>query len=240
MTLRLVPVGGRASAAVPDETCLGCHESIIRLVTDSKGYRILHEKCGAESTCPDCHSSTAHGSAVRWLRTSEMNDCLACHNTAEVSQNCGLCHVERDERQRLAAGSWQVTHGAAWEQTHGMGDTRTCAACHARDYCVRCHDVVLPHGELYIRRHAAEAVQKPAACEKCHSRSFCDDCHGMEMPHPEEFPRTHSSIVESEGEAPCARCHLKADCEDCHTAHVHPGGAVPYGTTTITAPETTE
>lgn len=240
MTLRLVPVGGRASAAVADATCLSCHEAVSREVTRSKGYRIRHETCAEDSACVDCHSNTAHGTQVSWLRTAQMDECLVCHSTQEVSRNCALCHDDRDERQRLATGSWQVTHGANWEQTHGMGENRTCAACHPGDYCVRCHEVELPHGDLYIRRHAAEAAQKPAACEQCHARRFCDDCHGMEMPHPEEFPRSHSGIVDKDGEELCARCHVKSDCDDCHARHVHPGGAVPFGTTTITVPETTE
>lgn len=234
MALRIMPVGGRAAAMVPDATCLSCHEPVTRGVTTSNGYSIQHSTCAAESVCVDCHSYTAHGTATRWVRTSQMDKCLACHNTTEVSKSCTTCHVERSPRQRLAAGTWRVTHGPNWRQTHGMGDNRTCAACHPNDYCARCHVVQLPHGKAFLDRHAEEARDNLVACRTCHQQEFCDDCHGIKMPHGGAFAKDHGDVVRANGRDACNRCHLQVDCDDCHMRHVHPGGALPFGKTTIT------
>ncbi len=233
MTLRFVPVGGRAIASVPDATCLSCHEQVLGEVSSSKGLRIAHVTCAVGRTCGDCHSGTAHGSAVAWLRIAEMEKCLECHGTGEVSADCGKCHDPRTQRERLGVGAWRVTHGAEWETTHGMGNSDTCAACHPSNYCARCHGIDLPHEAGFLESHGQTAKESPSSCGTCHRRNFCDDCHGLEMPHPAEFTPAHSAIASGTADVVCATCHVASDCSGCHVKHVHPGGAIggaPAGT----------
>ncbi|MBN2405470.1 MAG: hypothetical protein JXE06_07815, partial [Coriobacteriia bacterium] len=70
MTLQLAPSSGRAVAHVDDDRCLACHDRVLEETTSSRGYRIRHDQCAEGRQCVDCHSATAHGSAVTWVRVS--------------------------------------------------------------------------------------------------------------------------------------------------------------------------
>ena len=225
MALHLAPAGSGQIATVTDSTCLSCHEAVMKGIVTADGISVDHAQCSKGRMCVDCHSDTAHGTAVAWPKTVNMNQCLDCHAADRVRDDCTTCHSERSARQRVRTGEWAVTHGPNWEQTHGMGDWDTCAACHPADYCVRCHGLPLPHDEAYIRSHPAQALEQPKDCAVCHKQAFCDGCHGLEMPHPTLFTPAHSFIVERQGSRVCMRCHVQEDCDTCHVRHVHPGGA---------------
>lgn len=225
MWLRVAPVYSGPLASIPDDTCLSCHESVMKQVVTAGGLSIEHSQCSKGRLCTDCHSQTAHGVAVRWAKTSQMNQCLDCHATTKVRSACATCHAARPVQQRVATGEWAVTHGPNWKQTHGMGDLPTCASCHPDDFCARCHGIPLPHDASFIRTHPAAAQTNRDNCTVCHAQAFCDNCHGLEMPHPVTFTPIHSSIVKQRGTAVCYRCHVQDDCTNCHVKHVHPGGA---------------
>lgn len=222
MNLGIRQTGGRAASPVTDTSCLSCHVEVLDRTTTSNGYRVSHANCTKDRVCVDCHSNTAHGDTVRWVRTSSMTDCLECHGSGDATAECDTCHDARTETERLGRGAWKVTHGPNWETAHGMGDTRSCGACHPSGYCARCHSIDLPHGSDFLIQHAADAVAQPAVCDSCHKESFCKDCHGIEMPHPSGFTPTHAQVVKDDGEAACLRCHERADCTQCHETHVHP------------------
>jgi len=225
MVLGLSAPRERANAAVPDATCLACHGDVLKGVVGDSGLRILHSKCAKDLSCSGCHSSTAHGTATKWLRTAQMDQCLKCHSTDEVSVACDLCHSAKRENNRISSGSWAVIHGANWETTHGMGDWDTCRACHDAAYCAGCHRMPLPHPADFLRTHSTPAQADLAACRTCHDARFCDDCHGVPMPHPAGFTPSHAGLVKSKGKTACLRCHKSEDCAACHAKHVHPGGA---------------
>ena len=225
MGLRLAPTGTGPIAGIPNETCLACHDAVMKKTVTSNGLTIQHSTCSKGRMCTDCHSETAHGTAVLWPQTSQMNQCLDCHSTSQVRSDCNKCHQGRSVQQRLRTGEWAVTHGPNWKQTHGMGDLHTCASCHPDDFCVRCHGIPLPHGADFIRMHPLAAQTNRQDCSVCHKQTFCDNCHGIPMPHPASFTPLHATIVKQRGQALCARCHVKDDCSNCHVKHVHPGGA---------------
>lgn len=222
MTLRVAPTGSGPVAGIPDSTCRSCHEVVMSKLTTSRGLSIQHARCSKGRMCTDCHAQAAHGTAVSWATSADMNTCLDCH----ARDTCTTCHVSRSSYERISTGEWAVTHGPSWRQTHGMGSLKTCIACHAADYCVRCHGIALPHAAGYVRDHPAEANAHRKDCTGCHMQAFCDRCHGLEMPHPAIFTPAHSFIVEQQGSTRCLRCHLQEDCDLCHVRHVHPGGAV--------------
>lgn len=206
--------------------CIRCHEDVLMGTVSAQGLRINHGVCAAGGSCDNCHSTVAHGSAVRWAREPVMEDCAACHAEAGASVACDLCHDGRIESDRLAAGPWQITHGPAWETTHGMGNLASCATCHPADYCVRCHQISLPHPIDFPSRHGADAIEAPGSCETCHDRAaLCDTCHGMEMPHPGSFLKEHGSLATSFTDGRCTGCHYESDCQTCHETHVHPGAS---------------
>ena len=226
MALHLEPVGSGPVAGISDQTCLSCHAAVMTGVVKGNGLSIDHSKCSKGRMCTDCHSDTAHGQAVKWIRTSSMNQCLECHATQRVRADCTTCHGERTAQQLMNKGEWAVTHGPKWKQTHGMGDLKACAACHPDNFCVRCHGLPLPHDSNFIRNHPAYALTLRQDCIVCHRQTFCDSCHGLEMPHPATFTPTHSALVKKRGSVVCMRCHIQDDCTNCHLKHVHPGGAV--------------
>jgi hypothetical protein len=226
MVLQLTPLTGGPSTAVPDANCLKCHAAVMTKEVTANGLSILHKQCAKGRMCVDCHADTAHGRAVKWITTVNMNTCLDCHNTDRVRAACDTCHVERSQQLRIRSGEWMVTHNANWEQTHGMGDLNTCAACHATTYCQRCHGIPLPHGADFIRIHPAVWRTNRKDCELCHKQRFCDSCHGLRMPHPAAFTPSHSKVVAKQGTTTCLKCHIQDDCTNCHVKHVHPGGAI--------------
>lgn len=229
--LRMVPaklVGRHVSGPsreIPRTACLTCHRAVESPgVAESNGLRIDHSTCAQDASCDICHSTTAHGEMTRWKRASRMEDCTACHAQKKASLECDACHRGKSTTDRLAVGPWQVTHGSNWQQTHGMGQLDSCATCHPRDYCARCHKTTVPHDARFGSTHGADAVSDRAACLQCHkTQAFCDSCHGMPMPHPVDFIKSHASVAGSVDAPLCQRCHSRANCEACHVAHVHPG-----------------
>jgi hypothetical protein len=205
---------------------LGCHESVQLKTVSYGGLSIQHSTCDKGRMCTDCHSDTAHGTAVAWPKTSQMNDCLDCHSAGQVRSKCTTCHAQRSTQELLGTGEWKVTHGPNWKQTHGMGDLKTCASCHPDDFCVQCHGIPLPHDTDFIRLHPPLALTHRQSCTVCHQQQFCDNCHGIQMPHPPSFTPAHPKIVKQQGQTKCLRCHDPSDCTNCHIDHVHPGGAI--------------
>ena len=214
-----------ASGLLPREGCLECHTQIMDSETGETGVSIDHAACAATGSCVQCHGGVAHPNAVRWVRMYTMEDCVACHQGEGTADSCDTCHTGRVERDRLAVGPWQVTHGANWRDTHGMGSVQYCATCHPNNYCVDCHGTPLPHSATWGSQHGKAAVADRDSCVTCHpDESLCDLCHGMEMPHAEGFLQDHSSKASSVEDARCAPCHIVDDCVECHENHIHPGG----------------
>jgi hypothetical protein len=207
-------------------SCLECHADVLKGVTSGDGLSIKHRVCAVGPTCDGCHSTVAHGTAVRWSMNPSMEDCVACHKTKGVSAECKTCHTSEPAERRNVKGPWQVTHGKNWRKTHGMGDQSTCGTCHPSNFCARCHRVPVPHGADFGATHGTFAQEDRAACLTCHksAKAFCDECHGMEMPHPEGFTRRHTTIAKSLSDPRCIVCHVDTDCGTCHSYHVHPGG----------------
>ncbi len=214
-----------SDARVSRSACLRCHQVVLGEVVSAGGIRIQHETCAVPpQACSDCHSGVFHGHDPYPGRGIAMDRCLLCHDGVDITAACDTCHEGSGHADRPSTGSWSVTHGPQWENTHGMGELSTCSACHAPNMCEGCHGVPLPHPGGYVNGdHGAEAEQDPTRCVECHSQVFCDDCHGLSMPHDTEFMLKHSTVVKDEGEAVCATCHVLDECSLCHVKHTHPG-----------------
>lgn len=203
--------------------CLACHESVL-MATVASGIRINHGTCAPSGSCDACHSAVAHGEATRWITEPTMEDCIACHRDQGAAVACDTCHAGKSQAERLSQGPWAITHGSNWEQTHGMGDLRTCNVCHEPSKCAGCHGVDLPHPAGFGGTHSASAIAAPDSCGQCHDRTaFCNACHGIEMPHPQGFLPGHRDIATGYDDASCMTCHHRQDCDRCHVMHTHPG-----------------
>lgn len=155
-----------------------------------------------------------------------MEECVECHRQQDAPTACDSCHSEKDEYERVRTGPWQVTHGADWKATHGMGNLRYCATCHPDDYCTGCHGVSLPHDAAFGNTHGDEAKRNPRSCAQCHDvEKVCTSCHGMRMPHEAGFLAKHTKVAAKVDDPRCSRCHRVEDCIFCHERHTHPGNA---------------
>lgn len=222
---------GLSGPATPTSAaaCRSCHEEIMRskVPVESKGVRILHRSCAADSaTCDTCHAGEGHGAAIRNPRGPVMEDCISCHDRERATKRCLDCHPDKVDLDEDAPGPFAITHGPNWRKTHGLGRLSTCRTCHRKDSCVTCHGVSLPHPADFGRTHGTFAKGPGAKCAVCHKQStFCSSCHSIEMPHPDDFLKRHSSLVTDVADKRCARCHEKTSCQSCHERHIHPGGA---------------
>jgi hypothetical protein len=220
----------QAEAKIPDAACLQCHSDVARGIVTARGLRMSHaEVSEAGMACVECHGGTAHAERSAPIRGRyDMGTCLECHRTnAGNVDACSVCHTdEREGGRSKAVTPWRVTHGSSWQKTHGMGDLRTCSACHLGSYCGRCHRTQVPHPSSFKTQHGDGIAEDPSLvsdCVRCHQRSACDGCHGIDMPHPRGFLKTHARVVERTTDEVCYRCHDEASCKQCHDRHVHPG-----------------
>lgn len=213
------------AAEIPRKNCIACHSMLNRSVSSgSSGLRIRHMTCALDASCDTCHSTTAHGALIRWQRAPVMENCTACHAVQKAPLRCDVCHVGKSTQQRLTTGPWQVTHGANWKRTHGMGRLDSCVSCHPADYCAHCHKVAVPHAANFGSQHGKAAIIDRSSCLLCHkTQVFCNACHGVEMPHPPGFFKSHSAVAKKVDGSVCHRCHTQETCDNCHVAHVHPG-----------------
>lgn len=175
--------------------------------------------------CTSCH--LAQGAPWMRVRRSEVPRCLACHGVkaehlAAANTTCGTCHLTLPEatalsRERIAHfpappyhfdASFPLAHADFAQPPPGdsashTGVSRSCATCHARDFCVSCHvnapevpaiqalapdprslaievklDAPVSHAAPeFIKRHGQVVRRDPQSCAACHTRESCLTCH---------------------------------------------------------------
>jgi hypothetical protein len=89
---------------VPDDGCSSCHGQDGEDIIDRNGIRVLHSTCARAATCADCHGGMPHGNAARVRRAYTMESCTACHQREGATLECGVCHSEHTQRERLERG----------------------------------------------------------------------------------------------------------------------------------------
>ncbi len=98
------------NAAVSNNACLQCHETILAAnIHDMKtGITVSHANIiGMGAKCVQCHSTVAHGSAVAVGSQTHptMATCLTCHNDKIAPLRCDLCHTAREPPSPMPAPS---------------------------------------------------------------------------------------------------------------------------------------
>lgn len=174
-------------------------------------------RSGEPVVCRTCHA--AGGEPVRMnIGVAPPERCMQCHEHAADSHfggatQCSRCHVPLTDAvavplQRVARFPQPPAHTAAdFLQVHGRAAASgSCAVCHARESCARCHpnaaDVpaiaaLLPDSRaaainalrepVYSRpdshdggwsvAHGDRARSEPAGCANCHTQPSCAGCH---------------------------------------------------------------
>ena len=132
---------------------------------------------------------------------------------------CGTCHLPLANAARLLEEDIAAfaappshdddgfgidgAHGTAASPADGGGIARSCATCHARDYCLNCHvdapeqstiqalgtdprSLAIPatfvapvthENTEFLFRHGGDSWGTPSACLTCHTQESCIECH---------------------------------------------------------------
>ncbi len=229
---RGIESGVAADVFPPAELCARCHDgqSRPRVAVPARTHtpsnlHFSHQRHATASAaggrapeCVACHRAPGESGAMNVGRPVQ-RDCAVCHTAAaghiDSRVDCRQCHVALTQAtslaaERIAAFPRPASHGAAdFLHTHGpTADVAatTCAVCHARESCERCHlDAArIPavtalardsrvaalvagrapsypkpasHGATWKWGHGAQAAAHAVGCADCHTRASCRSCH---------------------------------------------------------------
>lgn len=232
LILALASVWFAADWATADETCLGCHESVV----DHSG---AHESL----RCQDCHRPAGLSGALRYATDvgrmlaveyiiSEPTDTVIPRQPD--SSACARCHgaILVEGTESVSSGGTRVGHGhlvsaglscdRCHETGHGAGVPirdkaimTECLVCHdgaiAPIGCTTCHAARPSDTTSNMRVAALVSPIREASCRGCHSAALdaeCVACHGgVEMPHPAgwtESGHLYPGFLNKDG---CGICH---------------------------------
>ncbi|MCC7195088.1 MAG: cytochrome c3 family protein [Gemmatimonadaceae bacterium] len=211
-------------------SCASCHDGTIRRrveysapVRRGAGFLTFshpaHAARTADATCTSCHS--AQGAQWMDVAAAAPERCASCHAHAAVphlddANKCTTCHrplaaATALTESRVAALPKPPSHErAGFVSTHGAtanASTATCATCHARESCLRCHvDGTLPA----IQTLAADARVRHLVAGKA-------PVYPVPATHSSaDFTLAHGAAARAPA-ATCSTCHARASCETCHT-----------------------
>jgi len=153
-----------------------------------------------------------------------MEQCMACHDTRLVKNDCRTCHLPKDKLT-------PADHDLNWLSRHGisassMSDTR-CLMCHNTNQtqamdCNRCHNgdqITSPHPRDYISRHGADAHLSDTECSVCHETSYCNECHAQRSIIPPHHFDANWAVPGTGGEH---KDEAEFDLESCMSCHDTP------------------
>lgn len=189
-----------------------------------------HGTKAKDATCESCHANiTAPAApagqprATAWMDVGKAAPelCLACHDHRAPSHldeanKCTTCHRPLVEATalsdaRVVALPKPPSHdGARFVSAHGdaaRASGASCATCHARESCTRCH--VDGARNATVRALAPDARVARAVAGKAPS-------YPTPVSHTQAtFRVDHGAAALAEG-ATCATCHARPSCQTCH------------------------
>lgn len=226
---------GAAEDVFPrNEDCLRCHDGVrekrVEWRTPTRRTSILrfsHQdhsaaiaRSGDSTTCQTCHA-VSDPSRRMSVAGPNPNRCVQCHahrNEAHITPTaaCLTCHVPFTRVPALSAERIAGFPKPAWHDekefaaSHGKvasTQSTSCAICHARETCERCHanaaSVSLIAGLLPDERSRSLEIGRTARYDapSSHQQNDWRDAHGS------------TAILSI---ASCANCHTQPSCERCH------------------------
>lgn len=178
----------------------------------------------AGRSCQSCHAieRSAVPRALRYMDVGHaaQTTCSGCHEHRAAhfapESNCRTCHVPLTRAvalsNRQVAGLPQPSSHALPEfvlsHAPAAGQEGSCATCHARESCQRCH--------VNAARVPGIAALGTDARVAAVTRSKVPNYPVPDTHRREAFKTTHGTLVARDG-ATCATCHAKASCTGCHT-----------------------
>lgn len=140
------------------------------------------------------------------LGHTDFPGCFRCHDgghylikngvaTKEViPATCDTCHTFPQLGPDVASipfGKPPATHAdRLWVFDHRSVATsvdpggQTCGQCHAKDYCLNCHQtgaITVKHDEMLLNHAAVIRTSGNAACAYCHQKPYCARCHSEDV-----------------------------------------------------------
>jgi predicted CXXCH cytochrome family protein len=228
---------GSAEEAYPEPAdCASCHDGARAKRVEWRGptprasnVRFSHPehvaktaRAGDRAVCQSCHAAGGEPSRMN-VGPPQPALCVGCHahradTHLAANAACSQCHAPLTRATALPAARvasfprppWHDT--SSFVSTHGRipaGDPRaaSCATCHARETCARCHanaDRLPPVAALApdARVAALEAGKKPVYPVPPSHRDA-------------EWRSTHGGGTRRDA-ASCANCHTRPSCTGCH------------------------
>jgi hypothetical protein len=171
----------------------------------------------ADLDCAACHGNIAEADRTPFDVGLSMDDCMACHATQGISNDCATCHsVIREDVM-------PANHGMAWMKVHGAiaragtgATSEQCSLCHSESTCTACHQLVPPedHTQFWRRRgHGFVAGMDRSRCQTCHQPDYCNQCHAHTA------PLSHTGSWGGTRSLHCLSCHLPVQQTGCFTCH---------------------
>ena len=243
---------GNAARSFPAVAlCATCHNGSIQprvtwasYVSRGAGLLVFshtaHVAKAKDVTCATCHSLA---DTSQWMNVGRAapERCLACHAHRAsahlaVDNNCATCHRPLTAASALTEArisslprppshddsNFLTTHG-----TSAKTSTVSCAICHARESCQRCH--VGAAQTAAIATLASDA--RVARLQRGKAAVYATPADHRAT----QFAFTHDASARARPQR-CAICHARESCETCHTGEgardvlrqipsVHEGGA---------------
>lgn len=165
-------LGSQSEAApIRSDACSTCHSGIraATLTTEGTGIRVSHaEPLAAGMSCVTCHTDMGHRETS--VNKPGMSACIRCHDGAEVSSECTMCHA----RDVAEASVDRLVFTPV-----DLAPASDCSGCHDQVSCDACHGIRMPHPQAFIDgEHARDAgFDKKRLCWRCHTQGQCGKCH---------------------------------------------------------------
>ena len=230
-----IPSGDSSAMFPPQSSCAECHNGrdvkpvawahpairATNLRFDHARHGRMSDSSGTHLDCRSCHGvgPSPRGMMVGRARPET---CLSCHahpapsHFAESSP-CAMCHLPLARAVALSDSAISAfpkppSHDAPdFIATHGAIAARsiaTCAVCHARESCARCH---------------VNAATQPAIASLAHDARVARLTRGESAVYPVPdshrrpgFIAEHGALARANVQT-CATCHAQPSCRACHT-----------------------
>ncbi|MEO8622040.1 MAG: cytochrome c3 family protein [bacterium] len=224
---------GDAFRAFPNAAlCATCHNGTVKPLVQweapkRSGPGLLvfsHQQHAAKTKGVTCESCHALADSASWMAVARATPerCVSCHTQGKGAHLadgtvCSTCHRTLTGAvaltdARVAGLPKPPSHARADFATSHGGAARTstasCATCHARESCQRCH--VDGAREPLIRALGADARVARLMSGKAAVYPTPSDHRST------QFALLHGTAAHASS-ARCATCHARASCESCHT-----------------------
>jgi hypothetical protein len=229
--------GGGAEPGFPQPAvCARCHDGarLARVSWQGAAPRpsmlsfthALHDAASSRAadapTCQSCHALDDNGRRMT-VGAASPERCVACHAhraRAHLADAvlCSRCHLPLADVPRLGANRIAAFPQPEWHRAPGFISSHgtmaapadaTCAVCHARETCERCH----ANADRLPLVQALRSDARVGALEAGRTALYpTPDSHALAR-----WPGEHGKDARRNITA-CANCHTTPGCSRCHTS----------------------